>query len=323
MRFLINCLFFLYSLIGYSQISGCTDAKALNYNPEATQNDGSCSYSKTTLKIKSPLLLSEQVHETSGLICWNNRLWTHNDDTDTNLYALDTLTGAILETYKLPNVTNADWEELSQDENYLYLGDFGNNASGNRKDLHILRIEKNTLLQRQPKIDTIAFAYDVQYDFTRQHANTTDFDCEAFVVTQDSLYLFTKEWNSKQTSVFVLPKIPGNYKAYKKESHDVKGLITGAAYLESKKRIVLCGYTKNGRPFLYLLDDFKGTDFFSGNKRRLELLPRFNQIEGIATSDGIHFYLTNEHLHFAVINTPQQLEMFDLSPFLKDDVLSK
>ncbi|MEO8515963.1 MAG: T9SS C-terminal target domain-containing protein [Flavobacterium sp.] len=260
--------------------------------------------------------------ETSGLIHWNNRLWTHNDDTDTNLYALDTLTGTILETYELPNVTNTDWEELSQDDTYFYLGDFGNNASGNRKDLHILRIEKNTLLKRQPKIDTIAFSYDNQHDFTKQRANTTDFDCEAFVVTQDSLYLFTKEWHTQQTSIYTLPKVPGNYKVYKKESYDVKGLITGAAYLESKKIIALCGYTKTGRPFLYLLSDFKGYNFFSGTKRRLKLQSRFCQIEGIATIDGTHFYLTNEKLHFAVINTPQQMEVLDLSQFFKSKIIA-
>jgi hypothetical protein len=315
MRFIIICFSFFYSLLGYSQISGGTEVNVKNYNSKAVLNDGCCINKKGKIKGTNALLLDDKLKETSGLLYWNNRLWTHNDDTDTNLYALDTLTGAIQETYLLANVTNTDWEELSQDETFLYLGDFGNNASGNRKDLHILRIDKNTLLQRQPKIDTIAFAYENQHDFSQQHSNATNFDCEAFVVTQDSLYLFTKEWRTQQTSVYALSKVPGHYIIHKKESYDVKGLVTGAAYLESKKRLVLCGYTKIGRPFLYLLADFKGNDFFSGYKRRVEFQSKFHQIEGIATVDGNHFYLTNELLRFAVINVHQQLEKLDLSRF--------
>jgi hypothetical protein len=43
----------------------------------------------------------------------------------------------------------------------IYLGDFWNNSAGNRKDLHILRIEKSTV-ETNPNIDTIAFSYSTK-----------------------------------------------------------------------------------------------------------------------------------------------------------------
>ncbi len=310
-------IFFLFSIYSQSQVSGCTDTKAENFNPNANINDGSCTYKKKTIHLFNSFLLSIKLVETSGLIHWNNRLWTHNDDTDTNLYALDTLTGNILETYPLPDVVNVDWEEISQDENYLYLGDFGNNAGGNRTNLNIIRIEKNSLLVHKPVIDCIKFKYANQTSFEKQKTNTTNFDCEAFVVTKDSIYLFTKEWESYKTTLYSLPKLPGDYVAHQSLSFDVQGLVTGATYLASKKRLLFCGYTKRGQPFIYLFYDFEGEHFFSGNKRKIKLNPKFQQIEGISSPDGIHYYITNEHLKFLSIDDPQKMQILDLKIFFK------
>jgi hypothetical protein len=40
-----------------------------------------------------------------------------------------------------PEVSNKDWEDISQDRSYFYIGDFGNNALETEKT-HILRVEK-------------------------------------------------------------------------------------------------------------------------------------------------------------------------------------
>jgi hypothetical protein len=50
---------------------------------------------------------------------------------------------------KLNGVKNNDWEELTQDKTHFYLGDFGNNASGNRTDLTIYKIAKTHFLTIQ------------------------------------------------------------------------------------------------------------------------------------------------------------------------------
>lgn len=310
-------LFIFISLSANAQLSGCTDAMAKNYNPSAVLNDGSCLYENVKIAPVFSTTLSDTLNETSGLVYYDKQLWTHNDDTDTHIYALDTL-GKITNRYPLKGVKNNDWEELSQDSAYFYMGNFGNNVSGIRNDLHILRIEKNSLKANEPQIDTISFQYSNQVEFIRAKANTTDFDCEAFIVGKDSIYLFTKEWTSKKTALYALPKQPGVHTAQFKSELDTNGLITGATYLEDKKLIVLCGYSKQLKPFLYLLYDFKDNDFFSGNKRKINLALSYHQVEGIATNNGLQYYISNEHFRLKpIIHTPQQLHLLDLSTLLQ------
>lgn len=301
-----------------AQVAGCTDVLSKNYNPVATTNNGSCLYKSKAIKPLTSVVLDNQIHETSGLIKWDNLLWTHNDDTDVHLYALDILTGKIIKKIELINVQNTDWEELAQDSSYLYIGDFGNNYKGNRKDLHILRIEKASLLLNKQEIDTISFRYSDQFDFELKESNRTNFDCEAMVVTRDSLYLFTKQWKSKKTSIYSLSKTPGNYVAQYKTSYPINGLITGSTYFEEKKIVVFCGYSKKLKPFIYILYDYKDNDFFSGNKRKIKLKLPFHQIEGIATCDGLYYYLTNENFtKKPIVSNLQKMHKLDLSVFLK------
>ncbi len=310
-------LFILFATIGHSQTQGCTDVLAKNYNPNAIENDGSCVYKKTKVKATATHKLSDSIPETSGLIAFDKLLWTHNDDTDTLLFGLNS-EGKIQKKINLKGVKNIDWEEISQDSTYLYVGDFGNNYRGNRTDLQILRIEKKSFLANVPIIDTIAFRYENQTDFTPQKSNTTNFDCEAFVVLQDSIYLFTKEWSSNKSSVYRLPKIPGNYLAQFKESINVHGFITAATLLPTKKGVVLTGYTKKYTTFLYLLNDYKNNDFSKGNKRKIKLKLPFHQIEGITTEDGSMFYISNEStIKKPIVNTPQQIHELDLKEYLK------
>lgn len=316
MKYLI--LFYIFFITsGYGQISGCTDSLAKNFNPNATVNDGSCRYRCVKIKPETSKKLSDSLFETSGLIAFNKLFWTHNDDQDTTIYGLD-INGKIQTKINLEKIKNNDWEEIAQDSSYLYIGDFGNNSHGTRKNLHILRIEKKSFLSNAPLIDTISFSYSDQFDFTVLKPNKTNFDCEAFVVSADSIYLFSKQWTHKKTSIYVLPKAPGNYIAQLKETLNVNGLITGATQVPDQNKIVLCGYSKKLKPFLYVLYDYKNFDFSTANKRKIKLKLPFNQIEGLATEDGNLFYLTNESfIRKPIFNVPQQIHSVDLSRFLK------
>ena len=297
-----------------AQTTGCNDPKASNFNRTALYNDGSCLYSDTILKPISTLELPKIIPETSGLLLWNHQLWTQNDGgNDNSIFAMDTLTGKVLNSYHLKATINHDWEEISQDQDYLYVGDFGNNACGCRTDLNILRVSKKSLLANNPKVDSIQFSYPNQLSVSPQKGNQTEFDCEAFVVLRDSIYLFTKQWSSGKTSLYALPKIPGKYQAHYNGSLDVKGLVTGAVYIESKKMIALCGYTKFFQTFMYLLYDFRGNEFFSGNKRKMSLALSFHQVEGITSTDGKKFYLSNEQFSRPpYFSNPQQLHIIQL-----------
>ena len=299
---------------------GCNDPLAHNFDPSATSNDGCCVYDTVFVAPSKTMELSMVVEETSGLILWDGLLWTHNDNSDTRLYGLDTATAEIAKTHILWKVENYEWEEISQDEDYIYLGDFGNNGSGNREDLHILRVEKNSLKSGKPAMDTIWFTYSNQTDLSPSAPNQTDFDCEAFVVSSDSIYLFTKQWQSDNTPVYVLSKEPGAYVAQKKTTFAISGLVTGATYLEEKGLLVLCGYTGLLQPFLYLLYDYPGYQFFSGNKRRLNLSFPFHQVEGIATKDGLKYFISNEYFYHqpSGIEILQKLHVLDLGPYLRE-----
>lgn len=311
-------LFFLFISASYAQTKGCTDRLAENFNSKATENDGSCKYASSKVRVKFTKKLSDSIAETSGLIATENLLWTHNDDNSTTLFGMDTK-GNIKKKINLEGVKNIEWEEISQDSLYLYIGDFGNNAMGNRKDLHILRIEKKSLSKATPTIDTIFFSYDNQKEFEpKKEANITDFDCEAFVASRDSIYLFTKQWVSEKTSVYSLSKNPGTHIAKLKETINVEGLITGATELPKGKGIVLCGYSHFMQPFLYLLYGYKNNDFSAGNKRRIKISLLFHQIEAITTEDGKLFYVTNEATKNAFIYNPQEIHTLDLSPYLKE-----
>ena len=298
--------------------TGCTDPNASNYNINAIVNNGSCIYNDVSATVNSSSILNQNVLETSGLIDWNNFLYTHNDNTDTIIYKLNKMSGAIVQSLPLNTVQNIDWEEISQDENYIYIGDFGNNATGNRTNLKIYKVRK-TSMETVPEIETINFNYSNQTDFTSQTANQTDFDCEAFVVTTNEILLFTKQWVSGNTTIYSLPKTSGTHTANYLTTINVNGLITGATLKEDSRLISLCGYSATLQPFIFLIYDYIDTDFTVANKRKIAVPLPYHQIEAIATNNGLDYNLTNESLvQPPIFNIPQKLHQLSLSPYLSN-----
>ncbi len=265
--------------------------------------------------------LPATLSNTSSLFYWQGGLWTINDHGGLVLYQLDTLTAAIVS--QLPTLDTlppfSDMEETAQDDRYFYFGDFGNNHEQLRDDLRILRLAKDDLLAGNYHFDTLFFTY-LGYDPTqpgRDGLPTTDYDCEAMVATPDSLYLFTKQWTSQQTTCYVLPNHPGRYTAYPRGTAAVEGLVTGACYRPEQRLLVFSCYSLFCQPFVYLLYDFEGTDFFGGEHLRLPLSNHVGtQIEAIATADGLHYYLTNEQFSRLGITCPTQLLSLDLTDYL-------
>lgn len=316
--FLFVLIISLQTLTGCrAQVSGCTDPRASNFNAEASLNDGSCLFDQASVLPEWSLPLSSELVETSGLIMWDGRLVTHNDSEDTRLYLVDTGTGEVSEMFNLQGVQNKDWEDLAQDEDYIYVGDFGNNADGGRTDLHVLKVSKAGLLHGRQEIGEIKFTYAGNESPVPVAPNSTDFDCEAMIAMGDSLYLFTKQWVSGNTTVYALSKQPGEYLLRPRETLAVEGLVTGAVYLGGEGAVVLCGYNVLLQPFFYLLYDFPGTGFSAGNRRRIDVPLTLYQVEGIADAGGKRFYVTNEQLVTPpYANTPQQLHLFSLKDFL-------
>ncbi len=314
----------LISTIAQAQ-SGCTDLQATNYDPTAVINDGSCLYPATTLSVTTLVSLATPLlDENSGLVYKNGWLWTHVDDTDPNVYAVDTLTGNTLRGVTLPGLVNRDWEDIDADSNYVYVGDIGNN-SGNRTDLAIYRIPLGALDSPATAalvIDTIRFTYSDQTSFTPAY-NATRFDAEAFFVLHDTIHLFSKDWVLKHTRHYRIPAQPGQQVAMLYDSLDAGGLITAAA-MDENGVIALLGYD-NQVPapcFLWMLNDYPSTDFFRGNKRKFSIgsAVLLGQTEGITFRSAGYGYISNERFIQSIINVPPRLYRFDLSMYLNTSI---
>ncbi|MCF8341204.1 MAG: T9SS type A sorting domain-containing protein [Chitinophagaceae bacterium] len=275
---------FIFS-IAQAQTSGCTDVKANNFNSSATVNNGSCLYDATTATTSSSINLSPSSTLTgiSGSIYWKDTLWAHVDLDRNFIYAIDTSNGSILRTITISGATNLDWEDMAQDDNYIYIGDFGNNSKGNRTNLKIYKISKADVSSSNTvSAQVINFTYSDQTDFTAKGQNTTDFDCESMLIKNGKIYLFTKQWTSYGTSIYEIPSTAeGTYSANKLTTISNVGLLTGASLQFGKGVIALVGYRVIPNPisvfpftfnrYLYLLYDYTGTDFFGGNVRLINL----------------------------------------------------
>ena len=309
------CLFFM---ISKGQVPGCTDKAAANYNSKATVNNGSCNYAPSavtpTLKFVQPQILSEN----SGMIFWNNMLWQHNDsDGDAAIYGMDTLENTKLRKVMIKDAVNIDWEDITQDESHIYVGDFGNNKNGARPHFKIYKIAKADILKTAGNItvqaEIIKFKYDDQpAKPATVPTNTTNLDCEAMISYKDKLYLFTKQWKGNKTVLYALNKTAGEQIAKRKDSLDIGGLITGADIHIEKKRIVLTGYASSGARFIFLLYGFRENDFFKGNKRKITLNGP-SQLESVSFIKDDYIFLGSES--FSIVK--QRLETLDLNSFLK------
>ena len=234
--------------------------------------------------------LPDMAKGTSSLFFLDGRLWTCNDHGPLLMMAIDTVSGRIDSLVDL-GVRVKDMEEVCQDSQYLYFGDFGNNR-GKRTDLRILRLEKASLGMPPYRFDTITFEYP-----SHSRIMSRNYDCEAFVCGDDSLYLFTKQWLTHGSVCYALPKEPGHYEAQRRFVIPVDGLLTSACFLPDKRCLVLVGYTLSIKPFIYVIDQFEGEDFEKGRHRRTPLNAGMaTQTEGVATWDGKHLFLSCETL---------------------------
>jgi hypothetical protein len=286
----------------------------------AVINDGSCQYPFTTWTPEYSVPLEDTVIETSGLIWTHGKYWTMNDDSDPAWYAIDSVNGNVMESYQWVGLQNIDWEEIQQNDEYYFIGDIGNN-SGNRTDLKFFRIPKMAMGNfTMDDVDTISFHYQDQFDFNNA-TNDHDFDCEAFLVDNDSIYLFTKCWASHTVGLYAMSNSPGDHAAVKRTEWNVQGMITGAHWSMEQNHVVLVGYNELVQPFAVLLYDFPSTQFLSGNKRKISLGLPFHQIEAVASADGLHYFFTNEKL-VQGFTVPAQLHAWNATSFLMDSLVN-
>ncbi|WP_439883226.1 T9SS type A sorting domain-containing protein [Pontibacter sp. MBLB2868] len=242
--------------------------------------------------------LESAINETSGLIYFNNKVITHNDSGDEPaLYELDINNGKITRKVYVKDADHVDWEDITFDKTYIYIGDFGNNL-GKRTDLKIYRVSISDYIHSSNDTVTaeiIRFSYADQTDFTSKKY-ATNFDAEAMIAYNGNIYVFTKNWLDSWTNVYTVPSSPGTYSAPKIDSINVQGLITGATYNFQSNIILLTAYSISG-PFIIQLSSFSANLFSNGSIEKIPLETPAGcsvQIEAITFFDENICYLTAE-----------------------------
>ncbi len=332
-KFLYAAILFHFSLNSFSQVNGCTDPLANNYNPSATNNNGSCTY---TISNYVPVIkvdpISDSLIESSGLQIAANALWSFNDGGGSaTLYRIDTLTNSLQQTLRLAGATNVDWEDIAFDGTYLYIGDFGNNYNGGRADLKIYKIpisaipdyhsNPNVIIPSQ-QISVINFIYADQVQPPVSGAsNNTKFDCEAMIIDNDKIHLFSKNWiDNNSTHYIINSTLAGNYIAIPVETLATNFLVTAADKIAGQNLVVLMGYqnTGLGNHYLQILSDYTGEKYFNGNKRPIDLpnATVMGQAEGICFATGKTGYISNEKFTYPAgpftISVNQKLRSFNI-----------
>lgn len=242
-------------------------------------------------------ILPDALPESSGIEIGDSmQLFSMNDSKgNATLYAFDTL-GTLLRKIKIGNADNVDWEDLAQDTaGNIYIGDLGNNEN-KRTDLVIYRLPPPaTISEKKAEAEIIAFSYENQTMFP-PHDSAAHFDCEAFFVFNDSIFLFTKDRAQRSGGKTVMYSIPaqlgthsaqlrGEFPTFKSKQ---KGAVTAADISPDGSKMALISERT-----VWVFTEFRGTDFFKGNAEIIDL-PVNYQMEGVVFVNDCLLFLTSE-----------------------------
>jgi hypothetical protein len=284
-----------------------------------------CNTFGQSIAISDVANLPTAVNETSGLIYFNDQLVTHNDSGNApELYEISSTDGTVIRTVTITNATNVDWEDIAQDDTYIYIGDIGNN-NGNRTNLKIYRILKSDFeANSSVTAEIINYSYANQTDFTSS-PNSNDWDAEGFVIYDSQILLFTKNWVTSQVNVYAFPKTIGTHSASLVSNYNIGGLVTAADYVDHK--IYLTGYSPaTVTPFIAVIYDVNisvpnDMDLFglSSIHKFENVLPFAHQVESICYIDSVgnddRLYITNERFSIGAIVVEPSLKMVTLDNF--------
>ena len=234
-----------------------------------------------------------ELKENSGYIFYDGTLISHNDSgNEPILYVLDTVSMEITRRVTISNAVNIDWEDISQDDLYIYAADIGN-YSGTRTDLAIYKILK-TDFDREEEVtaEIINFQYEDQEVFSDN--GKSNWDAEALAVIDDQLWIFTKQWIDEGTVAYSLPKAAGSHTASRVANYVVNGLVSGATYNALSNDLLLLAYTNALVPFILRFEDFNVSTLFGNTAERIPLEIGFGQAEAITSITADRYFIGTE-----------------------------
>ncbi len=244
-------------------------------------------------KLDAQIIVSEtelpiSVYETSGLEIVNNNLVTINDSGNpSNLYYFNE-DGEILFRRMFNELKNNDWEDLSADEEFIYIADIGNNFDTREN----LRIIKTSINPDNNTFELINFYYPEQKDFSFKQLSM--YDAEGLISIGDYLMIFTKNRAKKVTELYRLPKKAGNYKAQLIGKVDTESIVTAADYSNELNLLVLTSTFDFNEYFIIVIENFHPSKLNNIKINKFKIPIGKTQVEAIKIIDRNNFWITSE-----------------------------
>ena len=242
------------------------------------------------------IVLPKVINETSGLEILNEVFITHNDSGgEPTLYFFNIL-GEITNSIKLEEksfweIYNNDWEDITADEDYMFIADTGNNF-GNRANLNIIKVKINDF-SIDGKID---ITYKDQEKFFSWFPRPKHkYDAEALFLIEDKIAVLSKDRSNLFTDLYLIDKESNSRQVLEsKITYDVNSLITGGDFNEELSLLALVSYNSKGNQYLILFEDFNLENLAKKKFRKIKIPIERAQIEAIKIIDNKTFWITSE-----------------------------
>ncbi len=246
--------------------------------------------------ILESIVLPKVINETSGLEVLNEVFITHNDSGGEPVIYFFNLNGEITNSIKLEEesfweVYNNDWEDITADENYIFIADTGNNF-GNRSNLNIIKVKTND------------FSIDGRIDITYKDQEKLfswfprpkhKYDAEALFLIEDKIAVLSKDRSNLFTDLYLIDKKSNSRQVLEsKITYDVNSLITGGDYDEELCLLALVSYNSKRSQYLILFEDFNLENLAEKKFRKFKIPIEKAQIEAIKIIDNNTFWITSE-----------------------------
>ena len=238
--------------------------------------------------ILETIVLPKIINETSGLEILDNQFITHNDSGgDPSLYMFNEA-GEIIQTVEIINQSNNDWEDITADEDYIFIADTGNNF-GNRDNLNIIKV-KTSDFSVEGRID---ISYEDQQTFLPRPKHK--YDAEALFLIEDKIAILSKDRSKLFTDLYLIDKQSNSKQVLEsKITYNVNSLITGGDYNKDMSLLALVSYNSKGSQFLILFEDFNLETLAEKKFRKFKIPLERAQIEAIKIIDDKTFWITSE-----------------------------
>ena len=244
-------------------------------------------------EIIETVVLPKIINETSGLEILNDVFVTHNDSGgEPSLYFFN-FNGEITGSKKLEEesfweIYNNDWEDITADEDFIYIADTGNNF-GTRDNLNIIKVKISDF----SVVSKIDIFYSDQKSFFPSSKHK--YDAEALLIIEDKIALFSKDRDSLNTDLYLIDDtVKEKQELSSVANFNVNSLITGGDYDSDTGILALVSYSSRGEQYLILFEDFNIDNPRNNSYKKYSIPIERAQIEAVKIISEKLFWVTSE-----------------------------